>query len=457
MNELGAAESPTTSSSSLPTSKIAEPPSKRHKTITLKVDPSAFSRGLVDMVTKHAMPFNYFNSSSYKDTTGLLATELGLPNNSEAMKRKIRMMAAKVRELIASELQSRLFSIKFDGAIRYNRKILGVNAQFLRNGKTVIRTISMNEITGRQTADNIKSNIYDVLSGFGVGVGHLYSSTTDRAKNCTSCGQKMRQDQNAELSQDAQDESLLNDLLEIDDDQEEDDEEEKEEDADELTDKDSRVEEMLQGLDEMFQQGGDGILEVIGCGAHTFNLMFKDALASFSDDWLKELRKVVKAAKRAEYRAYFTLARVPLPKVDVETRWNSTYEMAESVVRNKAFYVDIGEKCSGLQISDQTWDKMADFVAAFTPLAVAIQRLQCNELVMGDLLVILKKCQFAVSKLPAENVFKEGIEAASKKREDSLLKNNAFRAAILFDPRWCFLDSKYIDANVILAAIVSNF
>lgn len=42
--------------------------------------------------------------------------------------------------------------------------------------------------------------------------------------------------------------------------------------------KDQRSKMMLKGLDEMFEQGDDGLLEVIGCGAQKFN--FKLALCS---------------------------------------------------------------------------------------------------------------------------------------------------------------------------------
>lgn len=59
--------------------------------------------------------------------------------------------------------------------------------------------------------------------------------------------------------------------------------------------KDQRVEVMLKGLYDMFKQGDDGLLEVIGCGAQRFNL--KVALCSYSDEWIKELRTVVKAGR----------------------------------------------------------------------------------------------------------------------------------------------------------------
>ena len=46
--------------------------------------------------------------------------------------------------------------LKVDGAKRLSRSILGINVQFVKDGKIELRTLAAVELKDRQTAVNIK-------------------------------------------------------------------------------------------------------------------------------------------------------------------------------------------------------------------------------------------------------------------------------------------------------------
>lgn len=223
-----------------------------------------------------------------------------------------------------------------------------------------------------------------------------------------------------------------------------------------IAENDEDVDNLITTVDKIMDKG-EGCIESIKCGAHTFNLIVKDASATVSDDWLKAVRKIVKMAKRMEYRALFDLAKISLPKIDVDTRWSSTWDMVESILKHEMMVKEIAVKCSALTISEETWTKMKEFQIAFNEIYGALIKLQNDNIIMGDLLKIIKQCQFHAKKLPSDNPFAKGLHEGLENRLKNLVQNNAFRAAILLDQRWCFLDSPFFSREDKLQAIVSIY
>lgn len=76
---------------------------------------------------------------------------------------------------------------------------------------------------------------------------------------------------------------------------------------------------------------------------------------------------------------------------------------------------------------------------------------------MGDMLKIIKKCQFDVGKLKDNNRFVTGLLNAFRKRSELLFESKAFKAALLFDHRRSFMDSPFFSKEDKLVAIVSFY
>ncbi|KAL1400241.1 hypothetical protein pipiens_007595 [Culex pipiens pipiens] len=243
------------------------------------------------MVAIHSVSFNYFDSNSYRNSTGIMAQKLKLPANADAMADAVSRVANMVRKLISEELSSKLITIKFDGASRHNRKILGINSQHLHKGKQVIRTLSMEEMTDRHTAVNLKDRIMHVLETYGLGIRHLYAAVTDQARNGIKCTELMRAEQDKVMAPTEHDttadevDGVYGDHI-------------TQEDHEDVA-MDETVEGIISMVDDILQHGTAGCIEVIKCGAHSLNLVFKDALKGSPNSWLGTLRKehVLKVAK----------------------------------------------------------------------------------------------------------------------------------------------------------------
>ncbi|KAL9702912.1 hypothetical protein quinque_006430 [Culex quinquefasciatus] len=410
-----------------------EPRNKKLKTVTLNIDPAEFEQGLIEMVAIKAVPFNFFDSKSYKHTSGLIAKSLDLPTHADAMGLLVSQVAGKIRDLIAEELQDVMFSLKLDGVSRHDRKIIGVNAQFKRAGKTIIRTLSMMEIHEKQTGSNLKMHVTSVLQKFRTKIINVYAVNTDRAPNVLSCSRQLKMEQNLALDQDQPPESstVPADVSVTSGGDEADNVAGAEDDCDnESSPKDSQndleVDEMMTDLSNMFQHGDYACLDVVKCGAHVMNSIFKDALKAVDDTWLADVRHVVKASRRVEYRRLFKMAKIPYPKVDVETRWTSTYSMIDSVLTYKDFFVEIGEQYEALKVSDENWNIMQEFATSFGPINVATIALQSPDIIMGDMYRIIKRCKFDINKLKEKNRFAEGLLGALQNSDDDDNSREAF-------------------------------
>ncbi|XP_065078868.1 uncharacterized protein LOC135701854 [Ochlerotatus camptorhynchus] len=286
------------------------------------------------------------------------------------------------------------------------------------------------EITDKQTAQNLKNTIEEVLKSYSTDVTHVYAYTADNGKNVQKCGQELNKSQQVALNS-------------IEHEQASDYENDDEEDDNEFHT--GEIDEMLEAVENIVLSGNES-------AAHTINLVVNDAVDK-ECDILKKVRKIVKACRKVGYKPFFEIEKVPLPKIDVETRWGSLYEMINSLHSRKAFFEDIGQKFEELHVTADDWTYIEEFAAAFEPLFVLTKALQANDLILGDVFKLLKICRLKLSKIPAANRFSESLKQALQGRAIRMMDNDAFRAPLLFDQRWCFIDSPYVSMDERLKAI----
>jgi hypothetical protein len=96
---------------------------------------------------------------------------------------------------LESDGWSKLFSIKEDAATKFDRGLLGINGQFLRDGAMQIRTLGVIELTQREKRLYLKTKLESLLENYGVSPLSVYSITTDNGANMVKAVTLLENDQ----------------------------------------------------------------------------------------------------------------------------------------------------------------------------------------------------------------------------------------------------------------------
>lgn len=76
--------------------------------------------------------------------------------SSNTVPLKIPSLVEETRERIARELEDQLVSVLVDGCSKNYRHFIGVNVQFVKNGKIIVRTLAVEELHLPSTEANLK-------------------------------------------------------------------------------------------------------------------------------------------------------------------------------------------------------------------------------------------------------------------------------------------------------------
>lgn len=160
-------------------------PSGRNKIkVSFWVDPNCHRKRMVQWVTVGNAPLNFFNLKCVQEVIHPIedGARIGHTNRHNVLQ-YVNEATTKAIQHISSEMHGKLISIKADLATRKGRTILGINAQFIKQGKIVVRTLAMSERFERNTAESIMEEILKVLTTFEVELLQVYSITTDNGSN----------------------------------------------------------------------------------------------------------------------------------------------------------------------------------------------------------------------------------------------------------------------------------
>lgn len=368
-------------------------------------------QGCVEMVTKNGRPFAAVEDSGFRKILDPILEALGgkLKVNAEVIKNCVIQEAKDARKVLAQKLQNRLVSLKIDCANRLDRAILGVNVQYIEDGKLVLQTLAMRELFERHTGRYLKSEVLDVLSMYGVRAEQIYSITTDNGANMIKAVDILREGAAEETS-----------LLASDD---EDDEEDSTRSGDYLID---------------IEQAGSAnseepLLQGVRCAAHTLQLAVHDALKNEdAQQTVGKCRTLTKLLRTQTMMSLIRKLQLKKPVIDTSTRWMSTSQMIRRLLELREFCDDLLTEPNSFTSDD--WANAADIVHALAPAEEATKRLQNEQLVMGDFLGVWLKCRMEAAK--AGTPLATALASSMDKRQRTLLENDIFCAAVFLDPRY---------------------
>ena len=138
---------------------------------------------IVDIMVKNNLPFSFWSQNSVLKHEQAFCLYFTVTCSARATHEVLLRYAVVVRKNISKELSGKIFSVKFNLASRFGKKIIGISVQFVNNWKISVRYLAVKEITQKATAKYLKSVIVDTLKVYGLDIQNVYSITTDSGAN----------------------------------------------------------------------------------------------------------------------------------------------------------------------------------------------------------------------------------------------------------------------------------
>jgi hypothetical protein len=232
-----------------------------------------------------------------------------------------------------------------------------VNAQFVSDGVSHVRTLGVIELTESHTGSYLKTKMESLLEdSYGLDTVQVYSVTTENGANMVKAVALMEQDQKEML------EKMDNDFEQITDIQNQ----------------------FYIDVGESLELNADAtVLNCVRCVAHTLQLVVAD-VSKVCQSELKSVREFVKKIKSSKFRERFALSGTSRPLLDVVTSWMSTYLMLKNILDNMEFYKELSNvKNIDIELPVAIQQFIEKHVQAFTPLYYATKYFQEQQLTMG--------------------------------------------------------------------------
>lgn len=133
--------------------------------IKLQATKKDLENNCVELVTVNGRPFSILNDSGFQKIINPIKCAIEdkykqkFSISSESIQKKISEEATKIRKKISEEIRNNLILTKVDAVTRVDRSFLGVNIQYIKNAKIILRTLALKELKEKHTG-NLYIHIY---------------------------------------------------------------------------------------------------------------------------------------------------------------------------------------------------------------------------------------------------------------------------------------------------------
>lgn len=245
----------------------------------------------------------------------------------------IHEISSEVRSRIKNEVDGNFFSVMFDTVTKMRRSILGVNIQWISDGKIKERTLAMQKIYSRHTADNISKMVIDLVQNvYGLSLNDLAAATVDNARNMTAAVRKIDKFVTSMKSNDGNGSNSNNESDHESDESSDEEDDEDEQSLEKLWLAPEYQKHLLEAVATSLCSNHKPILqesvETIHCGGHTAQLCVEEALKNSNCvPIVNKAREIVKQLHCQSLVLQLEEKKLPVPPMDNTTRWFSTYLM----------------------------------------------------------------------------------------------------------------------------------
>lgn len=359
-----------------------------------KLSRGGYIKNCVMLAIFHAVSFTLFNAPPFRDLTILHSINAGLTINASNIVIFIALTAQRIRTMLSSNLENKMFSIKLDIATKHYRSVLGVNIQYYSpfQKKIVIRSLGYIELNKRHTSKNLQIEVYKLLDQFGINRRNIYSFTSDNGSNMIRLGKMLRSNQHDLLLSDEM--RKMQEHVPTDDD--EDESEDDEDDGEfrfEYNQRDKNMENLISDLQDSTEDGLMSTLIVIRCAAHTLQLAVYDVLKSFAKEKILHIRKVVLELKSSKFLDFMPTELKAL-QLNVVTRWNSLFIMFKEILKKEDAFKKMFDRLpdnlkKSILLEQDDFLFMRQFTDAFQPVYDCTIELQSEQLAMSKYFVLI--------------------------------------------------------------------
>jgi hypothetical protein len=344
----------------------------RIETITIQVDPDKIIDSIVDLITINGLPLSFVEFPAFKALLDPICQAMStkMTINRRNIRDHIKKRAEKERAYTRELLRNKLVCLKYD----FTKEILGVNAQIIHENKIIIRALSMSPLFEKHSGVNTMSHILNILKSYDVPVNHVYTSTTDNARNMQNCVKLLHDEQNSDVE-------WYEEYFHP-------------EDCTDCENEDWDCQPVI------FEMSDSGICEKISCAPHSYELGVRDFWDAMKcDSILTKSREAVKTMRTPTFISLIKQRKFNKPILDVCTRWVSSHNMLKRLVNLKEFCQSFEDTVPELNLSE-FWDKIENLVDILEPAKEAMLKFQNPDLILPEFYKIwmnsilkLEKCQ----------------------------------------------------------------
>lgn len=241
---------------------------------------------------------------------------------------------------IKQEVKNTIVHIKLDLARRHRTSVLGINVQFMKDDKIVVRTLAMTRTNSSHTGEYICALLMETLDEYDIKYSQVHTITTDNGKNVLKSVRLFGAVENAELFEN---DDLGSDDLDLDDffielSTDEGTNENDESNEGNIEKNIDQLEINLNSAVSILQEKTQ-IMYGLRCAAHTLQLVINVALkdTNYSSKLIKKCRRVVRTLLTPNMVNLIQQQHLRMPIIDCLTRWSSTYYMLKRLVELKDF------------------------------------------------------------------------------------------------------------------------
>ncbi|CAI6345244.1 unnamed protein product [Macrosiphum euphorbiae] len=313
------------------------------------------------MVTNNGRPFCAVDDSGFRKIINPLLVQFGpeYTINVKNVKENIITKGNLIIKNISEEVKGKLLSLKLDCVTRQNRSILGINVQYMdNNDEVVLKTLAMTQIDVKHTSENLKHAVCEVLKKFNITKNQIFSITCDNANNLVKLTRILREPDATDYTYSESDDGESDmDNVNV--------------DANDVTDgePDSSEEMETQIFEdvmlETFTPDPEPLTKCIRCSAHTVQCCVIDALKLESvQEILKKVKSIVKKLRTRTFMVKLKKRGLKMPKIDIEPRWNTSYDMLVRFLEHKTFCQHREDKYPELKLDECDWVAVSGIVKA---------------------------------------------------------------------------------------------